>query len=190
MQDHPESPSGLSIPTTGGSYSFAASPLARTRSRSNSGATTPRIGTPSATVVTTPRAGSSPEIIDVEDVDLGDVSIPPPGYDEVSLDEVTPFHSRRNSDVSARTASPYPDPPPDYPGPGPGPGPAERRNNRLSAHMEGLAAAEQAQVQAQGEAAGASNDAGRNGAGVPPRLPSLRLDSVPQIVIEPSSARP
>jgi hypothetical protein len=121
---------------------------------------------------TTPRAGSPPEIIEPEDADLGEMGMPPPGYDEVSLDEVTPMHSRRNSDVS-RPVSPYPDPPPDYPGPGP----AERRNNRLSAHMEDLAAQSHTEAES----------GGRSGL---PRLPSLRLDQVPQIVIEPSSARP
>jgi hypothetical protein len=166
LHDRPESPA---LSTTGGSGYYLAS-AGRTRSRTNSGATTPRIPTPS--VSTTPLAGSSPEIIDAEDADLGDISIPPPGYDEVSLDEVTPMHSRRNSDVSGR-ASPYPDPPPNYPGPGP----ADARNNRLSAHMEDLAAQAQA----------GDNPRTR---GELPRLPSLRLQQVPQIVIEPSSARP
>ncbi|KAL2199402.1 hypothetical protein P885DRAFT_75821 [Corynascus similis CBS 632.67] len=166
----PESPSGLS---TGG-YSWGGGSVAggrTTRSRASSAATAPRIPTPGA--------GSPPEIIDHEDAaDVGTMAIPPPGYDEVSLDEVTPMHSRRNSDVS-RPVSPYPDPPPNYPGEGP----AERRMNRLSAHMEELAA----QSHTQGE-----NDAGPTAtpdeaAGRPA---GLRLSQVPQIVIEPSSARP
>ncbi|SPQ18371.1 7d41f91f-9536-4217-902d-2411a86e2008 [Thermothielavioides terrestris] len=174
LQDRPDSPGVLA---TGGSGAYSLASAGRTRSRTNSGATTPRIPTPSA--ATTPRAGSSPELIDAEDADLGDAGMPPPGYDEVSLDDVTPLHSRRNSDVSGR-ASPYPDPPPEYPGPGPGP--AERRNNRLSAHMGDLAA----QAQGQGGGDGDGNG-GRSGV---PRLPSLRLSQVPQIVIEPSSALP
>jgi len=105
---------------------------------------------------------------------MGDMAMPPPGYDEVSLGEITPMHSRRNSDVS-RPVSPYPDPPPDYPGP------AERRANRLSAHMEDLAAQSQTQ---------ADNETETGGRTPFPRLPSLRLSQVPQIVIEPSSARP
>ncbi|KAK4041467.1 hypothetical protein C8A01DRAFT_34551 [Parachaetomium inaequale] len=167
----PDSPGVLS---TGG-YSLATSAgRTTTRSRASSAATAPRMPTPSPG--TTPRAGSPPEIIEPEDADLGEMGMPPPGYDEVSLDEVTPMHSRRNSDVS-RPVSPYPDAPPDYPGPGP----AERRNNRLSAHMEDLAA--QSHTEAEG-------GAGAEGWGGQPRLPSLRLDQVPQIVIEPSSARP
>jgi hypothetical protein len=168
--DRPDSP-GL---TTGGSGVYSLASAGRSRSRANSAATTPRVPTPSPG--NTPRAGSPPEIIDAEDADLGDVGIPPPGYDEVSLDEVTPMHSRRNSDVSGRV-SPYPDPPPDYPGPGP----AERRNSRLSAHMGDLAA----QAQTRGE-----GDLGSGERSGIPRLPSLRLSQVPQIVIEPSSARP
>jgi hypothetical protein len=92
---------------------------------------------------------------------MGDMGMPPPGYDEVSLDEFTPMHSRRNSDVS-RPVSPYPDPPPDYPGRTS----VERRNqNRLSTHLEDLAAQS-------------------------PSSPSSGSPQVPQIVIEPSSARP
>jgi hypothetical protein len=171
MMDRPDSP-GLSIATGGsGMYSLAG----RGRSRASSAATTPRFPTP--TPGATPRAGSPPEIIDAEAADLGDTSMPPPGYDEVNLDEITPMHSRRNSDVSGR-ASPYPDPPPDYSGPGP----AETRNRRLSARMEDLAAESQAT-----EDGGSSAGSGRSGR---PSLPSLRTDQVPQIVIEPVSARP
>ncbi|KAK4196947.1 hypothetical protein QBC40DRAFT_109349 [Triangularia verruculosa] len=137
-----------------------------TRSRANSGANTPRI--PSA--LATPRAGSSPEIIDT--ADLADFAMPPPDYDEVSLDDITPMHSRRNSAVSGVSAlsernSPFNEPPPDYPGPGP----ARARSNRLSAAMENLAAQAQENEEPTGR-------------------PGLRLSQVPQIVIEPSSARP
>ncbi|KAK4152524.1 hypothetical protein C8A00DRAFT_44420 [Chaetomidium leptoderma] len=184
MHDRADSP-GLTTGGSGGIYSLASAggrARSRSRARANSAATTPRIPTPSPGR-TTPLAGSSPEIIDAEDADLGDGGdLPPPGYDEVSLDEITPMHSRRNSDVSRRTASPYPDPPPDYPGPGP----AERRNRRLSAHMGDLA--EEAQAQAQAHVENGDGSGSRNG--VPPTLPSLRLAQVPQIVIEPSSARP
>ncbi|EAQ93110.1 hypothetical protein CHGG_01345 [Chaetomium globosum CBS 148.51] len=156
----PDSPGVL---TTGGSgtggYSLTSANRARSRSRASSAATTPRIPTPSPG--TTPHAGSPPEIIEPEDADMGDMGMPPPGYDEVSLDEFTPMHSRRNSDVS-RPVSPYPDPPPDYPGRTS----VERRNqNRLSTHLEDLAAQS-------------------------PSSPSSGSPQVPQIVIEPSSARP
>ncbi|GAB1310581.1 hypothetical protein MFIFM68171_00791 [Madurella fahalii] len=181
LHDRPESPAL----TIGGSP-YA---LGRPRSRANSAATTtPRI----LSATTTPRAGSSPEIIDAEE-DLGDAGFPPPpGYDEVSLDDITPMHSRRGSVVSAVSGgrtSPYPEPPPDYPGPSPVPspglpgGPGQARNSRLSAHMEDLAA----QVQTEREGEGEGQGEGSQGVA---RLPSLRLRQVPQIVIEPSSARP
>ncbi|KAK4144401.1 uncharacterized protein C8A04DRAFT_27857 [Dichotomopilus funicola] len=154
-------------------------------------------------------------------VDLGDSANmpPPPGYDEVSLVSAggnggsgggggddsnsfmfTPLHSRRNSDalsrvssVASRSVSPYPDPPPDYPGPGP----AELRNNRLSAHMEELAAQAQTQTQTEEESrAGPSTNTTSATDTTAERTrgrPTLRLESVdqvPQIVIEPSSAKP
>ncbi|KAK3393550.1 hypothetical protein B0H63DRAFT_19528 [Podospora didyma] len=156
--EHPES-----LATLGSAYSLASTSGA-TRSRANSGANTPR--------ASSTRAGSSPEIIDAEDVDLGDNNMPPPGYDEVSLDELTPAHSGRTSAMSGRN-SPYNEPPPEYPGP------SQARNNRLSAHMDDLAA--------QSFPDNAGHQRSPSGA---PRLPNLRLDQLPQIVIEPSSARP
>lgn len=120
------------------------------------------------------QAGSSPELIDAAEADLGDVDMPPhspPGYDDVSLDGVTPVHSRSGANT------PYNEPPPDYPGP------TEARNNRLSAHMADLAA----------ETASEDDRTARRssrGVGGTPQLPSLRLSRLPQIVIEPSSAVP
>ncbi|KAK5655394.1 hypothetical protein OQA88_5664 [Cercophora sp. LCS_1] len=151
-----ESPGGL---TTVSSH-FSMVSAGRARSATNSGANTPRFST---------RAGSSPELIEAEDGDLGDTAMPPPGYDEVSLDEITPAHSGRNSALSGRN-TPYNEPPPDYPGP------SRTRNNRLSAHMEDLAA-QTTPTDARAQAS--------PGSGVP-RLPSIRL---PQIIIDPSSAR-
>lgn len=159
--DRPVSP-GL---TTGDSaYSLASAGLS-TRSRANSGATTPRISS------ATTRAGSSPELIEAEDADLGDLTMPPPDYDEVSLAEITPMRSRRNSNVSAVSGrnSPYNEPPPEYPGP------ARERSQRLSAQMQDLAANTQQTTDSEDERG---------------RLPSLRVQQVPQIVIEPSSAIP
>ena len=181
--DRPDSPALNTTTTNGTSGGFTIASASRSiHSRANSAATTPRFPTPSPG--TTPRAGSPPEIIDASDA-ADDSDIPPPGYDEVSLDEAnSPAHSRRNSDESstvvvgsatARGDSPYPDPPPEYPGP------AEARNNRLSAHMEDLAA----QARAEGVEAREGEEQGG-----PPRLPSLRLREVPRIVVEPSSAVP
>ncbi|KAK0668336.1 hypothetical protein QBC41DRAFT_226471 [Cercophora samala] len=165
-------PGTPSLTTGGSAYSLNSTGLTSaglpsaglsTRSRANSGANTPRI--PSA--MATPRAGSSPEMIDT--ADLADFAMPPPDYDEVSLDDITPMHSRRNSAVSALSGrnSPFNEPPPDYPGPGP----ARARSNRLSAAIQDLAAQAQEDQEPTGR-------------------PGLRLSQVPQIVIEPSSARP
>lgn len=153
----------------------------QTRSRANSGANTPRVSG-----AATSRAGSSPEVIDAEEADLGSGDMPPPGYDDVSLVDDnstgnnisgagTPVHSRSGAN------SPYNEPPPDYPG-----GPTQTRNNRLSAHMADLAA--EAGV-AGDEERGHERRASRGVGGIP-QLPSLRLNRLPQIVIEPSSARP
>lgn len=142
----------------------------------------------------TGQAGSSPELIDAAEADLGDGDLPqqsPPSYDEVSLNDLTPAQSR--------TESPYPEPPPDY---SPGPGPTERRNRRISAHVADLAAeASTADASASGDvgadgARSSSHDSqesnrrsSRNSSSIP-QLPSLRLAQLPQIVIEPSSAVP
>ena len=160
----PESPA---LTTVGSQFSLISA--GRARSATNSGANTPRISAVST------RAGSSPEIIEAEDGDLGNTAMPPPGYDEVRLDEITPIHSGRNSALSGRN-SPYPEPPPDYPGP------AQLRNNRLSAQMEDLAA--------QAAPEDGRRQSSPRSPGSIPQLPSLRLNRLPQIVIEPSSARP
>jgi hypothetical protein len=143
----------------------------RSRSRASSGANTPRRQSQGHT----PRAGSSPELIDAAEADLGDgADLPPhspPGYDDVSLDEVATLPSR--------AASPYPEPPPGYPGP------TETRNHRLSAQMADLAA----EATSEDERAAAAKRVSRGVGGVP-QLPSLRLARLPQIVIEPSTAVP
>lgn len=128
---------------------------------------------------TTPRAGSSPEMIDAAEADLGDVDMPPhspPGYDDVSLEEITPAHSRESR---SGANSPYNEPPPDYPGP------TQMRNHRLSAQMAGLAASATEEEQPEGSTRRLSR-----GVGGVPQLPSLRLTRLPQIVIEPSTATP
>ncbi|RYO86055.1 hypothetical protein DL766_003648 [Monosporascus sp. MC13-8B] len=136
---------------------------------SMSGATTPRLSNYSHT-----RAGSSPEIIN--EADLGAVAMPPsqspPDYEEISLE-----------DARSRAATPaINEPPPNYPGPSP------EWGRRSSAHGADL-------VDRSGEDGDLSTLAGssdrRNsarptsrGVGGVPQLPSLRLGSVPQIVIE------
>ncbi|KAJ9152066.1 hypothetical protein NKR23_g2767 [Pleurostoma richardsiae] len=98
----------------------------------------------------------------------------PPGYDEVSLDDITPVHSRSGAN------SPYNEPPPDYPGP------TQARNERLSAHVADLVADAAPAGAAEEDDDGQSRRSSRS----LPQLPSLRLNRLPQIVIEPSSAVP
>jgi hypothetical protein len=85
-------------------------------------------------------------------------------------------------DARSGATTPHNEPPPDYPGP------SQKQPNQNTAHLMRLAA----------ENAG-DNDRGRplsdnrrssRGVGAVPQLPSLRLNRLPQIVIEPSSARP
>lgn len=156
-------------------------------SESYSMATVPRTGS-----AMSQRAGSSPELIDAAEADIGDSEMPPhspPGYDDVSLEEITPAashqsQSRRGSQQSGGVASPYNEPPPDYESP------TQKRQKRLSAQMADLAAEQQHQLSAPSEAqAGPSHTRTTSrGVGGVPQLPSLRLNRLPQIVIEPSSA--
>lgn len=152
-------PASPSLTTLGSSYSLASAGRTRSRSRGNS------------TGRTTPRAGSSPEIIDAEEADLGEADMPP-GYDDVSLEDLSPQNSRSGAN------SPYNEPPPDYPGP------TQTRNNRLSAHTSDVAA------EASGDDGESRMRRTSRGVGGAPQLPSLRLSRVPQIVIEPSTAHP
>jgi hypothetical protein len=157
------------IPTGGTTYSHQMASWPR--SRGNSNTTIPR--PPSSQ-----RAGSSPELVDAEDGDLGDAEMPPhspPGYDEVRLDELTPAHSRRSTPSHTSTV-PYNEPPPDYPGP------TEARNRRLTAQVADLVAETAAEHDLHPR-----RTPGASGGLL--RLPSLRLEQLPQIVVEPSSAR-
>lgn len=139
------------------------------------------------------RAGSSPELIDAAEADLGENDMPPhspPGYDDVSLEEITPAASHQSAH-SGRT-SPYNEPPPDYPGlqeQREQESPQRVRQNRLSAQMADLAAEQQLGAP-RIEAASVHVRSSSRGVGGIPQLPSLRLNRLPQIVIEPSSARP
>ncbi|TEA18564.1 hypothetical protein C8034_v010143 [Colletotrichum sidae] len=114
----------------------------------------------------TPRLDTSAVNHEVAEADVGEAGIPiysPPGYDEVSLD-----------DERSRSTTPQPthEPPPGYSGP------AQQRAESLAANMADLAAGEQ------------SSSGPADGQRRVPQLPSLRLQQLPQIVIEPSSARP
>lgn len=170
----------ISIDTAGNGHSPPGSPLLTTGDSAGGGG-----GNNNRSGPTTPRAGSSPEMIDAADADLGDADMPPhspPGYDDVSLDELTPAHSRESTRSGAN--SPYNEPPPDYPGGGP----TQMRNHRLSAQMAGLAAS--AATEGEEEAEGSAGRRGSRGVGGVPQLPSLRLTSLPRIVVEPSTATP
>lgn len=139
------------------------------------------------------RAGSSPELIDAAEADIGENDMPPhspPGYDDVSLEEITPVVSHQSA-LSGRN-SPYNEPPPDYPGPQEQrerDSPQQARQNRLSAQMADLAAEQHLEAPETQAASGHARSTSRGVGGIP-QLPSLRLNRLPQIVIEPSSARP
>ncbi|EGO53358.1 hypothetical protein NEUTE1DRAFT_126682 [Neurospora tetrasperma FGSC 2508] len=170
--------SAVATPLTGAGGSSTFSLVTRnshergrsiSRSRANSAANTPR-------------AGSSPEMIDADDADLGAVNMPPPpGYEDVRLDDLTPFRSPvasaavsgRNSPTTL-TPLPYNEPPPEYPGPSPAPSAEE---TSLSTRTDGGRTLAHQRSISGGGGVGTGN--------LPTRLPSLRLDSVPLIVVEP-----
>jgi hypothetical protein len=117
------------------------------------------------------RAGSSPEIVES---DLGVEPIPPPDYEDVPLDD--------DNDVRGRSTTPINEPPPGYSGP------VRRLSERdPDTTTEGLASAAIPPESTSED--GASTPRGR-GVGGTPQLPSLRISRLPEIVIEPSSARP
>ncbi|TGJ85706.1 hypothetical protein E0Z10_g3023 [Xylaria hypoxylon] len=124
-----------------------------------SGAATPQLGGGHHT-----RAGSSPEIL--TEADLGDSDMPPPDYEDVSLDDAR---------SGATTPMLFHEPPPGYSGhdrknseseSGDLAGPADDDRGRRSSHLSS------------------------RGVGGVPQLPSLRIRGLPQIVIEPSTAHP
>ncbi|KAI1334544.1 hypothetical protein F5Y15DRAFT_288208 [Xylariaceae sp. FL0016] len=135
-----------------------------------SGATTPRLGSHHT------RAGSSPEIIGEED--LADNGMPPPDYDDVSLDDVR---------SGATTPIRFDEPPPDYTDP------STERERRLSAHVADMMG-ESGDLSSPDEPISANSTRSSNrssrGVGGAPQLPSLRIRGLPQIVIEPSTAQP
>jgi hypothetical protein len=115
------------------------------------------------------RAGSSPEIL--SEADLGDSDMPPPDYEDVSLDDVR----------SGATTPMFHGPPPDYAG-------HDRRNDEDGS-------GDLASPVGDDNGSRRTSNRSSSGLGGPPRLPSLRiggmpLGGVPQIVIEPSTAHP
>lgn len=96
---------------------------------------------------------------------MGDSDIPPPDYEDVSLDDAR----------SGATTPMFHDPPPDYSGHGHGnhenesgdlASPTDDDRSRRSSHLSS------------------------RGVGGVPQLPSLRIRELPRIVIEPSTAHP
>ncbi|KAI1127431.1 hypothetical protein F5Y10DRAFT_193594 [Nemania abortiva] len=125
-----------------------------------SGTTTPRLGGYHT------RAGSSPEI--VTEADLGDSDMPPPDYEDLSLDDAR---------SGATTPMLFHEPPPDYSG-------HSRRTNESESESGDLASP------ADDERSRRSSHRSSRGVGGAPQLPSLRIRELPQIVIEPSTAHP
>ncbi|KAI1502526.1 hypothetical protein F5X99DRAFT_157447 [Biscogniauxia marginata] len=143
-----------------------------------SGATTPRLSSYSNTHHS--RAGSSPEIIGEED--LRDMDMPPPEYEDVSLDDAAPRSG-------ATTPMIYNEPPPEYP------------DSRTATMIEGDRDEDRQRVSGGDEDlpnpeepssahSRTSNRSSTRGVGGVPQLPSLRIRELPQIVIEPSTAHP
>ncbi|KAI1271269.1 hypothetical protein F5Y07DRAFT_24880 [Xylaria sp. FL0933] len=123
-----------------------------------SGAATPQLGNGHHT-----RAGSSPEI--VTEADLGDSDMPPPDYEDVSLDDAR----------SGATTPMFHEPPPDY-----------------SGHARRTSDSESGDLASPTDVDGSRRSSHRSSRGVGgvPQLPSLRIRELPQIVIEPSTAHP
>ncbi|KPM34693.1 hypothetical protein AK830_g11887 [Neonectria ditissima] len=109
------------------------------------------------------RSGSS---LELTETDLGDTAMPPPEYQDVSLEE-------------GRSTTPQHEPPPDYPGP--------YRSASQRTQRSLTTARQSGDVEPETETH--TRPMGRGVGGVP-QLPSLRISRLPEIVIEPSSAHP
>lgn len=116
----------------------------------------------------------------VYEVDLGDERIPPPGYEDVELED-----ERRSASMSAIRMTPSSagsdEPPPGYVSRG-----NSLRNSAGESGSEGLG------IQCDGDRTGAEHDeryGTRQSEGISriPQLPSLRLARLPQIVVEQTS---
>lgn len=115
------------------------------------------------------RAGSSPELVEA---DLGEEAMPPPGYEDVSLDD---------DDFRDRPLAQMHEPPPDYPG-----------HNRSGSQRSQRSLTSPSLVSASSEENSTERAERRSSRGVGgiPQLPSLRISELPSIVVEPSSAQP
>ncbi|KAI6357577.1 hypothetical protein MCOR25_007621 [Pyricularia grisea] len=152
------------------------------------GSTISRASSRSVTPTPTPRrlshAGSSPELIDAAEADLGEGGTLPPDYEEINISDgasasVQSLPSGRNT--------PLHEPPPEYTGP--------TRNpdyHRMSRHVADLLASSgtgsthsSPDLASNGRGSGSPYNSNRS----TPQLPSISLQPVPQIVIEPSTAR-
>ena len=154
-QSHQRGRSGSSVASI--DSDFPPTIATTTRSRGDSTSNLSRMETREG------RAGSSPELVEA---DLGDETMPPPEYEDISLDDarsITPPHN---------------EPPPDYSGP----------YRSASTRTERDLASRGQDDNSNSHSRDSTPSSGRGVGGVP-QLPSLRIPP-PQIVIEPSSAHP
>lgn len=114
-------------------------------------------------------AESSPELVES---DLGVEAMPPPDYEDVPLDD--------DHDARGRSTTPINEPPPGYSGP---------RRTESQEGLEGSETLERPAAAHESTDDGTSAEPRQGGVGRIPQLPSLRISGLPEIVIEPSSAR-
>lgn len=121
------------------------------------------------------RAGSSPELVEA---DLGEEAMPPPGYEDVSLDD-DDFQDRPLSHITSHIT----EPPPDYPG--------HHRTDSQRSQRSQRSPPSPSLVSASSEDNSTDNRRlSTRGVGGIPQLPSLRISELPSIAVEPPSARP
>ncbi|OPB37900.1 hypothetical protein A0O28_0101840 [Trichoderma guizhouense] len=123
------------------------------------------------------RAGSSPELVEA---DLGEEAMPPPGYEDVSLDD---------DDFQDRPLSHITEPPPDYPG-------HHRTESQRSTRSQRSQRSQRSPPSPSLVSASSEDNSTDNrrlstrGVGGIPQLPSLRISELPSIAVEPPSAQP
>ena len=145
------------------------SPGLSRRARADSGATSQRRASGVSRISGTGTSGqmSSPELID--GTDLGEEEIPrhsPPEYENISLEDGQDSHSSHGPDIS------YPEPPPDYTSP------TEAKRSVLEEELR-----RRGQEESHLSAAERTERRSSRGVGGVPQLPSLRLASLPSIVV-------